>query len=191
MKHRSNKGHSQRILLFVGSPLEAYCSQQELTALGKKLKKNGVAVDVVLFGEIDSSRPLLSAFVEAVNNNDNSRLLIVEASRGIREALGSSEILRSGAASMDVDGGIDAEMDPELAEAIRLSLEEQSRHAQPQETMQSAPLQPTDASMVHPDEPAEDDEELREAIAMSLEENPNAASRGTDQNHDKASDSGK
>ena len=186
MKHRSNKGHLQRIMLFVGSPLNAYCTQPELTALGKKLKKNGIAVDVVLLGEIDSSRPLLSAFIEAVNSNDNSHLLTVEASRGIRDALSSSDILRSGAASMDIDAGIDAEVDPELAEAIRLSLEEQARHAQPQETVQSAPLQPSDAPMMQSNDhnegggAEEEDEELRQAIAMSLEQNPNSTFSGTD-----------
>ena len=157
-------------MLFVGSPLDTTCTQQELAALGKKLKKNGIAVDVVLFGEIDASRPALDSFIEAVNNNDNSHLLVVEPSRGLREALSSSSILRSGATSMDIDTGIDAEADPELAEAIRLSLEEQARHSQPQETQQSAPLAPNDPTLAtHTSELNEEDEELMQAIAMSLE----------------------
>ena len=40
-----------RIVLFVGSPIEADSS--ELTSVGKKLRKCNVAVDVVSFGDVD------------------------------------------------------------------------------------------------------------------------------------------
>ena len=49
LKHRQNKHQRQRIIIFVGSPLME--DQKELVKLGKKLKKNDVAVDVINFGE--------------------------------------------------------------------------------------------------------------------------------------------
>lgn len=49
LKHRENKNQRQRIVIFVGSPLED--SQDSLVKLGKKLRKNNVLVDVVTFGD--------------------------------------------------------------------------------------------------------------------------------------------
>jgi 26S proteasome regulatory subunit N10 len=44
LKNRQNKNQRQRVILFVGSPLD--CDVGELVKLGKLLKKNNVAVDV-------------------------------------------------------------------------------------------------------------------------------------------------
>jgi 26S proteasome regulatory subunit N10 len=49
LKHRENKNQRQRIVVFVGSPLDD--SQESLVKLGKKLRKNNVLVDVVVFGD--------------------------------------------------------------------------------------------------------------------------------------------
>lgn len=49
LKHRQNRHQRQRIVVFVGSPVEA--DEKELLTVAKKLKKNNVAVDVVNFGE--------------------------------------------------------------------------------------------------------------------------------------------
>ena len=60
----------------VGSPLSE--NERELVKLGKKLKKNNVAVDIVSFGdESAANAPLLEAFIGAVNSSDNSHLLSV------------------------------------------------------------------------------------------------------------------
>ena len=150
--------------------------------MGRSLKKNSIAVDVVLFGEIESSRPLLEAFIEAVNNNDNSHLLVIEAPQGIREALSSSPILRSGIAAMDTDMGIDADVDPELAEAIRLSLQEQVREIPSQETPDAQQVSSTEVV----DNPEEQDEELMQAIAMSMED-----TNSPQANQDQSSNEGK
>ena len=39
--------------------------------MGKKLKKNNVAVDVINFGEEAENTAKLEAFINAVNSNDN------------------------------------------------------------------------------------------------------------------------
>lgn len=70
LKHRENKSLRQRILVFVGSPLPD--AEADLVRLGKKLKKNNVAVDVVNFGETDENIDKLTAFVESVNSGENS-----------------------------------------------------------------------------------------------------------------------
>ena len=49
LKHRQNKNQRQRIVVFVGSPV--LDEEAALVKLGKKLKKNSVAVDIVNFGE--------------------------------------------------------------------------------------------------------------------------------------------
>jgi 26S proteasome regulatory subunit N10 len=69
LKHRQNKNQRQRIIVFLGSPLEA--DEKSLVRLAKKLKKNNVAVDVVSFGEEELNDPLLRTFVDTLNSSDN------------------------------------------------------------------------------------------------------------------------
>ena len=66
--------------MFVGSPLEV--EEKAMVKLGKKLKKNNVAVDVVCFGDGiqelseqeggGQEKGVLKAFVESVSSSDNS-----------------------------------------------------------------------------------------------------------------------
>ena len=77
LKHRQNKNQRQRIIVFAASPIEE--SEEELVKIGKKLKKNSVAVDVISFGEEKSNEVKLTAFMEAVTNNENSHLLSIAA----------------------------------------------------------------------------------------------------------------
>ncbi|MCO5585155.1 hypothetical protein L7F22_039087 [Adiantum nelumboides] len=139
LKHRENKSLRQRILVFVGSPIPD--SEADLIKLGKKLKKNNVAVDIINFGEIEENESKLNAFVENVNSGENSHLLTVPASHKLlSDQIISSPILmesdgagpsNSGAAaggsgsSNQFEFGVDPSMDPELAMALRMSLEEE------------------------------------------------------------------
>ena len=75
LKHRSNKNLRQRIVVFVGSPLEGQAADEKfMVKLAKRLKKNNIAVDIVAFGEAldEEYASVLRAFVEAVSSNDNS-----------------------------------------------------------------------------------------------------------------------
>ncbi|GMM54668.1 proteasome regulatory particle base subunit [Maudiozyma humilis] len=145
LKHRQNTHQHQRIVVFVCSPISD--SREDLVKLAKKLKKNGIAVDIINFGEIDQNTETLSAFVEEVNtqSQDNaSHLLTVSPGpRLLYEHIASSPvILEEGAAgSMGgfgddgmgggdgafMDFGVDPSMDPELAMALRLSMEEEQQ----------------------------------------------------------------
>lgn len=73
LKHRQNKNQHQRIVSFVGSPIKE--SGEDLVKLGKKLKKNNIAVDIVNFGEEAENVEKLESFIKAVNTGDE-RLVI-------------------------------------------------------------------------------------------------------------------
>ena len=79
LKHRQNKNLRQRVIVFVGSPLDDASPEAEraLVRLAKKLKKNNVALDVVAFEDgIEQAggggHSILCAFVESASSSDNS-----------------------------------------------------------------------------------------------------------------------
>lgn len=69
LKHRKNKNGGQRIIVFVGAPV--FETKDKLQKIGKQLKKNNVAVDVISMGEIEENGEKLLEFVNATNSNDN------------------------------------------------------------------------------------------------------------------------
>ncbi|KAF3968556.1 hypothetical protein CMV_007569 [Castanea mollissima] len=90
LKHRQNKHQQQRIIIFVGS-LVKY-DKKALETIGKKLKKNSVALDIVDFGEEDDEKPeKLEALLAAINANDSSHIVHVPSS-----ANALSDVLISG-----------------------------------------------------------------------------------------------
>ncbi|EPQ59762.1 hypothetical protein GLOTRDRAFT_33689 [Gloeophyllum trabeum ATCC 11539] len=140
LKHRQNKNLRQRIILFVGSPLEgAAADEKGMVRLAKKLKKNNVAVDVIAFGdaiEEGGQGPegnVLKAFVDAASSGDNSHLVsippgphllsdmiissaILAADRGIPEPMADGGAGGEGAAAgSQFEFGVDPTLDPELA----------------------------------------------------------------------------
>ena len=135
LKHRQNKSQRQRVIAFVGSPLSS-TSAVDLVKLGKKMKKNNVAVDIVNFGEDAENEEKLREFVDAVNSSDNSHLVNVPAGTVLlSDMIMSSPMLaedgvvpqggaggsgaggsRAGAGGEDGDfGAVDPSLDPELA----------------------------------------------------------------------------
>ena len=136
-----NKSQRQRIIVFVGHPIVEDIPSCE--DLGKRLKKNNVAIDVINFANPDNI-PKLQALVNATNNSDNSHFLDVPLGVArITDVLQTSPILvESGsgvgdAPSMNVDsgagfvdrfaeyGGINPDLEPELAMAMKVSMEEE------------------------------------------------------------------
>eukprot|EP00127_Corallochytrium_limacisporum_P006860 Clim_evm75s236 gene=Clim_evmTU75s236 len=131
LKHRQNKNQRQRIILFVGSPLDV--EEKDFVRIGKKLKKNNISVDVISFGEDSASNASkLEAFISAVNKDDNSHLVTIPPGPHILSdmllttpiVMGNDE---SGGPSAAMMGGMgfNEEEDPELALALRISLEEE------------------------------------------------------------------
>ena len=70
LKHRENKNQRQRIVVFVGSPLQD--TQDSLIKLGKRLRKNNVLVDIVTFGEEGMANDeKLGALIEAAGGGES------------------------------------------------------------------------------------------------------------------------
>ncbi|GAA6014636.1 hypothetical protein JCM10207_006885 [Rhodosporidiobolus poonsookiae] len=174
LKHRQNKNQRQRVIVFSCSPVKE--TQAALVKLGKKMKKNNVALDIISFGtpSVDLSIPSfpsssssssssapsapedntskLSALVDAVSSSDNSHFLSVEpGAHLLSERVQQSAILRpEGAEEGGAGGGgeadefgVDPNLDPELAMALRMSLEEErARQAATTSTSAAAALEP-------------------------------------------------
>ncbi|KAJ1414283.1 hypothetical protein B484DRAFT_166387, partial [Ochromonadaceae sp. CCMP2298] len=102
LKHRKNKNGGQRIIAFVGGPV--FETKAQLLKLGKQLKKNNVAIDVISIGELEENEEKLLEFVNATNSNDNSHLITVPPGVSPVNAIVSSPIMHMGA-SMGGMGG--------------------------------------------------------------------------------------
>ncbi len=63
--------------------------------VGKKLKKNNVAVDIVSFGSEEANAEKLEAFVQAVNSGENSHLVTVPAGTILADMLFGSPIFQT------------------------------------------------------------------------------------------------
>ncbi|KAL0936610.1 26s proteasome regulatory subunit multiubiquitin chain binding protein [Colletotrichum truncatum] len=138
LKHRQNKSQRQRIIVFVCSPIEE--EEKKLVQLAKKMKKGNVSVDFVLFGDLDDddTQKKLQAFNESVKGGEGSHLVVIPpSSKLLSDQLISSPILLgdaaggSGGGGMESSGGnfgefdFDPAMDPELALALRMSMEDE------------------------------------------------------------------
>ncbi|KAJ2834428.1 proteasome regulatory particle base subunit rpn10 [Coemansia furcata] len=177
LKHRANKYQKQRIIAFTASPIDT--DEKSLVKLGKKLKKNGVSIDVVNFGEHAANETKLAAFIEAANNNDTSHLVTIPPGPHVlSEQIRASPIVGAGgsggAGGGEFDFGVDADMDPELALALRMSLQEEEERqrrgaaAQPIGEPVGQPRAGDDGDAVMED--LDEDEQIRRAIQMSLME---------------------
>ncbi|CAA7391395.1 unnamed protein product [Spirodela intermedia] len=141
LKHRQNKKQQQRIIVFAGSPIKY--EKKTLEAIGRKLKKNSVALDIIDFGEEEDGKPeKLEALLSAVNNNSSSHIVHVPPGpNALSDVLISTPIFTgdgdggsgfaaaaAAAAAGGMSGfdfGVDPNLDPELALALRLSMEEE------------------------------------------------------------------
>ena len=192
LANRINKIHTQRIILFVGSPIK--CNLVEFESTLNELKKSNIAIDVVSFGEVTENNEILEA-IPRVFGEDGTTTVVPPGEGVLLDMLGKTEIFKR-------DGGLrtfDPEYDPELAAAMQASLadggmggmqggydeeaalraaleaslmtyEDQMRNQnnQPQQQQQE---QPKEQQPQH--EEGIDDEELRMAIEMSMQDQNN------------------
>lgn len=182
LKHRQGKNHKMRIVVFVGSPIET--ESKELAKLAKRLKKEKVNVDIVNFGEDNINTEKLATFVSALNGKDGSgsHLVTVPPGPHLSDALISSPVIQgedgTGAIGLGVGGfefGVDPNEDPELALALRVSMEEQ-RQRQEDEARRVAADSAKEATQVASKTETEggttEEELLERALAMSLDHEP-------------------
>ncbi|KAJ6927421.1 26S proteasome non-ATPase regulatory subunit 4 [Populus alba x Populus x berolinensis] len=202
LKHRQNKNQQQRIIVFAGSPIQY--DKKMLETIGKKLKKNNVSLDIVDFGEDKEGKPeKLEALFSAVNSNESSHIVhIPPGGVAISDALMSTPVFTgdgeggsgfavaaAAAGGGDFDFGVDPNLDPELALALRVSMEEErarqeaaakraADEAARQEKGEEPPSNSQDATMVdkaaeatnNASEPMDEvNALLQHAIALSME----------------------
>jgi 26S proteasome regulatory subunit N10 len=153
LKHRANKAQRQRIVVLMCSELnqkfgDKNDTEKELTKLAKKCKKNNVSVDFVAFGDATESetRTILEKFVESVGGStgEGNYLAVIPPGPGLlSDSLITTPIISLGgdaaAGGSGMDGletgagtsgnnfafGVDENADPELAMALRMSMEEE------------------------------------------------------------------
>ena len=226
LKHRQNKNGSQRLIVFVGSPLlppsltdprppaqpesditasPIYKSMKDsLVKAGKQLRKVGISLSIICLGEEHSHNvPLLQFLVDAADATDpsNKTCHLISIPAGIlpSDVLASSPLMNEGGGGGGggafvgggggggaaagaggggmMDGGIDPNMDPELAMAIRVSMEEHRSQLERQQREGSGGGgEGGAAAAAPPAAPAfdfnDDDEIMRQAIAMSMNDFP-------------------
>lgn len=162
------------------------------------MKKNGVAIDIIDYGtENRSNTEILSGLIESVDTEAHpSRLVTVESGNNngifLLDALKSKvpELFNRSSSSGGTDGfgagdgfDFDPELDPELAMALKLSMEEEVNRqknsdaaAKSTESQDDASIDDKMTSATEDDlENAEDDENdeelmLARAIALSMEQ---------------------
>jgi len=197
LKKRVNKNQQQRIIVFVGSPVED--DIKELEKLGKQLKKNSVVVDIINFGvenETNENKPKLEAFRNAVNSSaDNSHLINVPAAPNIvlLGALHNTPIMLDNASSYSTSGGVQpqtdignsttddiTQQDRQMQMVIRLSMETERKRQEEEkkkkeeekkkvaENKTMEPVQENPAEEDEGDEGDEGDDELDMARAVKM-----------------------
>ncbi len=112
--------------------------------LAKKMKKNNISIDFIAFGELEGDNSAkLEAFNENVKGGDGSHLAIIPPGPNLlSDSLLTTPIMggpgmeggtgggadgeaAEGGGSRQFEFGVDPSMDPELALALRMSLEEE------------------------------------------------------------------
>ncbi|KAF7995383.1 hypothetical protein HCN44_006490 [Aphidius gifuensis] len=175
LKHRQGKNHKMRIIAFVGSPVEL--DEKELVKLAKRLKKEKVNVDIISFGEEILNNDVLTAFINALNGKDGtgSHLVTVPPGPHLSDALISSPIIQgedgmggAGMSGASFEFGVDPNEDPELALALRVSMEEQ-RQRQEDEARRAQTTEPAVEKPETIKEAPNDEAMLKRALAMSMD----------------------
>ena len=179
LKHRQGKNHKMRIVAFVGSPIDV--DEKELVKVGKRLKKEKVNVDIVNFGEDQVNTEKLTSFINSINGRDGngaSHLVTIPPS-DLTQALFNSPVIQGedGASGIMGPHDFDPNDDPDLALALRVSMEEQrARQAdsarQGSEGAsggQSSDPSNHDPSNHHPSAGGVEDEMLEAALRMSAD----------------------
>jgi len=184
LKHRQGKNHKMRIVCFVGSPIVE--DDKDLVKLAKRLKKEKVSVDVVNFGEENVNTEKLNSFITTLNGKEGqtSHLVTVPPGPVLSDALVTSAVIQGedsagmpgmeggggtgGGFGGDFEFGVDPAADPELALALRVSMEEQ-RHRQEEEAKRTQPAAPKEITIPEDNEEGDDEEALlAKALAMSI-----------------------
>ncbi|XP_062254724.1 26S proteasome non-ATPase regulatory subunit 4-like isoform X2 [Platichthys flesus] len=177
LKHRQGKNHKMRIIAFVGSPVED--NEKELVKMAKRLKKEKVNVDIINFGEEEMNTEKLTAFITTLNGKEGagSHLVTVPPGPSLADALLSSPILAGeggavlGLGASDFEFGVDPSADPELALALRVSMEEQ-RQRQEDEARRTGVASAADGAISSPVADESEDALLKMSVPQTESSTP-------------------
>lgn len=143
--------------MFNCSPIEE--DEKNLVKLAKKMKKSGISIDIIAFGELsDDTTRKLQAFSDNVQSAEGSYLATIPPSANLlSDSLITTPIVGGEGASNtggdsssggggggpsggnDFEFGVDPSVDPELALALRMSFEEEkARQEKDKKTKEAA-----------------------------------------------------
>merc|ERR1712045_562903 len=146
-------------------------SEKKVIKLAKKLKKEKVNIDIVSFGEDEDNTDILNKFITTINGKEGtgSHLVTIPPGPHLSDALVSSPIVQgedgSGAlpTGSGYEFGVDPNEDPELALALRVSMEEQRARQEAENTASGG------AQATNPADPARaTTEKIESAMRMSM-----------------------
>merc|ERR1712045_147052 len=148
-------------------------SEKKVIKLAKKLKKEKVNIDIVNFGEDDSDADILNKFITTINGKEGtgSHLVTIPPGPHLSDALVSSPIVQGedgmGAApSSGFEFGVNPDDDPELALALRVSMEEQRARQQAEAGGQETGGAPV---VTGGEDESSEEAMLQRALAMSMD----------------------
>lgn len=173
LRHRQLRHQKMRIVCFVGSPISD--SEKSMIDLAKHLKKEKVSVDVVNFGENEANQQKLSEFIDTLNGKagGSSHLVSVPPGAVLQDSLVTSPIIAGefgGTLAPSVLGlgfGLDANEDPDLLYALRVSMEDQ-RMRQEHE-VNAGPTGATGTATLPAGSGTSEEAMLQEALRMSMQ----------------------
>jgi 26S proteasome regulatory subunit N10 len=182
LKHRQNKAQRQRIIIFTRSPILE--DEKKLIKLAQKIKKNSISIDFVVFGEPNGKvENKLTAFNENVEGGARSHIAIILPQSGLlSDQLVTFPILNgdggSGPSGMgdtsegrygrEFEFGVDPSVDPELALALRMSIEEEKLRLEKQNKERAEAGAEEEAEAILP-EIGEEDEESHSPLNKEAE----------------------
>ncbi|OAF70042.1 hypothetical protein A3Q56_02198 [Intoshia linei] len=126
LKNSLPENNKTRIVAFVASPLEN--TDLELSNLASCLRSENIQVDVVNFGEDESNKLKFERFIQILNGRKGKGSTLVNVPRGsvlINELQKSAMINSDGPGNFEF--GVDPSVDPELAMALKMSMQDQKR----------------------------------------------------------------
>lgn len=191
LKHRQGKNHKTRIIAFVGSPIDS--DEKEVVKLAKKLKKEKVNIDVVSFGEDEENTDILNKFITTINGKEGtgSHLVTIPPGPHLSDALVSSPIVQGedgmgGAAPAGgFEFGVNPDDDPELALALRVSMEEQRARQQAEGGAgETGAVTPAAGPGAGGEDESSEEAMLQRALAMSMDSGEAPATRAPPQARD-------
>ena len=154
LKHRQNKSQRQRIIVFTCSPIDE--DEKSLVKLAKKMKKNNVSIDFIVFGDLEPENThKLEVFNENVKGAEGSHLAIIPPGPSLlsdhiittpilsEDGIGPRGGENGGDSGADAGGGgfefgVDPSTDPELALALRMSMEEEKARQEKENAKENA-----------------------------------------------------